>query len=67
MKKVFGIEAEINITTDDDIAKEIGKGLSNGTVIITDIIKQIKPNIVKGLQTLFKEKQVSGTNKSRTR
>lgn len=59
MKKVFGIEAEINITTDDDIAKGVGKGLSNGTVVITDIIKQIKPDIIKGLQKLFKEKSIN--------
>lgn len=67
MKKVFGIEAEINITTDDDVAKGIGKGLSNGTVVITDIIKQVKPDIVKGLQTLFKEKQLNGTDKPETK
>ena len=55
MKKVLGIEAEINITTDDDIAKGVGKGISNGTVMITDIIKQIKPDIIKSLQKLFND------------
>ena len=52
MKKVFGIEAEVNITADEDICKGIGKGVSNGTILLADIIKEVKPEIIKGIKKL---------------
>ena len=55
MKKVFGIEAEVNITADEDICKGIGKGVSNGTIFLVDIIKEVKPEIIKGIKKLFEE------------
>lgn len=45
MKKVFGVQAEINITADDDVVRGIGKGIQNGSVIISDIVKELKPFI----------------------
>lgn len=55
MKKVFGIEAEVNITADEDICKGIGKGVSNGSILLADIIKEVKPEIIKGIKKLFEE------------
>lgn len=45
MKKVFGVQAEINITADDDVVRGIGKGIQNGSVIVSDIVKELKPFI----------------------
>lgn len=57
MKKIFGIEAEINITTDDDVAKGIGKGLSKGAISLKEIFDELKPEIIKSLKDFFKEKE----------
>lgn len=50
MKKVFGIQAEINITADDDVVRGIGKGIQNGSVIISDIVKELKPTITESVK-----------------
>ena len=50
MKKLFGIEAEFNITADEEVVKGIGKGIANGAVDVSDIIKEVKPNIVKAIK-----------------
>lgn len=55
MKKVFGVQAEINITADEDIIKGMGKGIQNGSVVLSDIIKEVKPEIVKSIKEWFKE------------
>lgn len=56
MKKIFGIEAEVNITADDDMAKGIGKGIAKGSVSLLELYKDIKPEIIKALRkTLLKE------------
>lgn len=67
MKKVFGIEAEVNITADEDICKGIGKGVSNGSILLADIIKEIKPEIIKGVKSYLKKitKSHKTTNKSK--
>lgn len=54
MKKIFGLQAEVNITADEDIMKGIGKGISNGSVVISDIIKEVKPELVKSIGKLLK-------------
>lgn len=60
MKKLIGFEAEFNITSDDDICKGLGKGLSNGSILIRDIIKEVKPEIIKAVKKLFNEDKVKG-------
>lgn len=50
MKKVFGIQAEINITADDDVVRGIGKGIQNGSVILSDIVKELKPAITDSIK-----------------
>lgn len=47
MKKLFGIEAEINVTADEDIIKGIGKGVSNGSIILQDILNEVKAPLIK--------------------
>lgn len=47
MKKLFGIQAEINVTADEDIIKGIGKGVSNGSIILQDILNEIKAPLIK--------------------
>lgn len=46
MKKLFGIEAEINVTADEDIIKGIGKGVSNGSIILQDILNEVKAPLI---------------------
>ena len=50
MKKILGVQAEFNITADEDITKGIGKGLQNGTVVLSDIIKDVKPVAIQWLK-----------------
>lgn len=61
MKKLFGIEAEINVTADEDISKGIGKGVSNGSIILHDILHEVKNPliecIVKKINKNHKEKK----------
>ena len=57
MKKVFGIEAEVNITTDEEVIKGIGKGLAKGTVTLENLFKEIKPEIVKALKEVLAPKE----------
>lgn len=63
MKKIIGVQAEFNITADEDITKGLGKGLSNGSVLIKDIIKEIKPEIVKALKKCFVEEKKTKSKK----
>lgn len=56
MKKVFGIQAEINLTADEDVVKGIGKGIANGSVILDDIVKEIKPTLIKYLKNFILSK-----------
>ena len=53
MKKVFGLQAEINIIADDDVARGVGKGLRNGSEVLTDIIKEIKPILSDSIKKHF--------------
>ena len=55
MKKVFGVQAEVNITADEEVVKGIGKGISKGAIAIGDIIKSVKPEIEKALKDWIKE------------
>ena len=57
MKKTFGIEAEFNFTADEDIVKGLGKGLSKGAITLDNLIKEVKPEIVKKLKEIFSEKK----------
>lgn len=50
MKKLIGLEAEINITTDDEVAKGVGHGLKNGTIVLAEIIEKLKPAITEGIR-----------------
>ncbi len=49
MKKILGVQAEFNITADEDITKGMGKGLQNGTAVLADVIKELKPVAIKWL------------------
>lgn len=40
MDKIFGLQAEINITADESIIKGLGKGIGNGSVIVRDTKKE---------------------------
>jgi hypothetical protein len=64
MKKVLGIQAELNITADEDVIRGIGKGISNGSIVISDIIKEVKPEIVKSIKKLFIEKEDKKTSEN---
>lgn len=55
MKKIFGIEAEINITTDEGVAKCFGKGLAKGSLTLNNFIKEIKPELVKKIKDYLLE------------
>ena len=57
MKKVFGIEAEVNITTDEEIVKGIGKGLAKGQITFDEILKEIKPEFVKAIKSALQDKE----------
>lgn len=41
MKKIFGMEAEFNITADEEIIHGLGKGIQNGSVAVMDIVGTI--------------------------
>lgn len=62
MKKLFGIQAEVNITTDDDIAKGIGKGFSKGGVMFQDTLQKLLPTIVKSLEKYLLEGKDKNSN-----
>lgn len=57
MKKIFGIEAEVNITTDEEIVKGIGKGLTKGQITFDEILKEIKPELVKAIKSALQNKE----------
>lgn len=57
MKKIFGIEAEVNITTDEEVVKGIGKGLAKGQITFDEILKEIKPELVKAVKSVLQDKE----------
>ena len=52
MKKIFGVQAEFNITADDDIVKGVGKGVSSGSVVLVDLVKEMKPAVLDTIKAL---------------
>ena len=56
MKKIFGVEAELNITADDDIAHGIGKGVQKGSAVISDIKKEIMPVLTESIKNYLAKK-----------
>lgn len=50
MKKLIGIEAEFNITADEELAKGIGQGIKSGAISLNEIIKDAKPAIVEAIK-----------------
>lgn len=46
MEKLLGVEAEINLTVNDDIIRKISKG----SPFLNDILKELKPDIIKALK-----------------
>lgn len=56
MKKLFGVQAEVNITCDDDFVKSISKGITKGVVALEDVVKELKPDFLDALRKLIKEK-----------
>ncbi len=63
MKKVFGLQAEINITADDDIVHGIGKGLKSGSVTVAEIVNEVKPSIINVIKNYLSEKAQKKENK----
>ena len=64
MKKIFGVQAEINLTADEEIIKGIGKGLSNGSIEIVDIFRELKPDIAKAIKySLLKDEKKNKEDK----
>lgn len=56
MKKIFGVQAEFNLTADEEIVHGLGKGIQNGSVAVMDIINEIKPAVSECLKrTLAKD------------
>ena len=64
MKKIFGMEAEFNITADEEIIHGLGKGIQNGSVAVMDIVNEIKPKLSECLKKiLMKQNNEDNTNK----
>ncbi len=64
MKKIFGMEAEFNITADEEIIHGLGKGIQNGSVAVMDIVNEIKPTVSECLKKiLMKQNNEDNTNK----
>ena len=64
MKKIFGMEAEFNITADEEIIHGLGKGIQNGSVEVMDIVNEIKPTVSECLKKiLMKQNNEDNTNK----
>ena len=64
MKKSFGMEAEFNITADEEIIHGLGKGIQNGSVAVMDIVNEIKPTVSECLKKiLMKQNNEDNTNK----
>lgn len=63
MRKIFGIQAELNITTDDDLVKGIGKGISKGSITLNDIVNDVKPSILNLIRTYLENKNKDNSNK----
>ena len=62
MKKLFGIQAELNITADDDVCKSIGSGIKNGTIDVADLINEAIPIAIKALKKELKIDDEKKTN-----
>ena len=64
MKKIFGMEAEFNITADEEIIHGLGKGIQNGSVAVMDIVNEFKPTVSECLKKiLMKQNNEDNTNK----
>ena len=64
MKKIFGMEAEFNITADEEIIHGLGKGIQNGSVAVMDKVNEIKPTVSECLKKiLMKQNNEDNTNK----
>lgn len=57
MKKIFGVQAEFNITADEEIVHGLGKGIQNGSVAIMDIFNEIKPAVSERIKSLLAKQQ----------
>jgi len=53
MKKLFGVQAEFNITADEDVTKGIGSGIKKGSIVVSDIIREFKPLITETIKDEF--------------
>ncbi len=53
MRKLIGIEAEVNITVNDDILRKISKS----SPILNDILKEVRPNIIKAIKKCLSEEE----------
>lgn len=53
MRKLIGIEAEVNITVSDDIIRKMSKG----SPILNDILKEVKPDIIKAIKKCLSEEE----------
>ena len=53
MEKLLGVEAEINLTVNDDIIRKISKA----SPFLNDILKELKPDIIKALKKCLIEKE----------
>ena len=61
MKKVIGVQCEVNITMDDDIAKGIGYGIKKTGICTEKIYDDLKEPIVAVIKK-FIEKKVGGNS-----
>lgn len=63
MKKVFGVEAELNITADEELVKGLGKGISKGAVTLNDIIKDARPAILTAIKNFLEDEKQDNSSK----
>lgn len=57
MKKVFGVQAEFNITADEDIVKGMGKDIASCNGTLRELFKELKPEIIKIIKKSLTEEK----------
>ena len=55
MSKLIGIQAEVNLTLNDDLMKSVGKGIEKGAIHIEDIFKELKAPIIETIKKELKK------------
>lgn len=68
MKKIFGVQAEFNLTADEEIVHGLGKGIQNGSIAVMDIVNEIKPVVSECIKkALVKQSSGDGADDKATK